>query len=1106
MMAAVRGLLPILLAIVTIVLPQALYAQRPVIRPLALPRLVANQPVQALAQDSTGMLWVGIPQGLVAYNGVDAPRLYNKADGLVEDAITALHVDKSGRLWIGHRSGAISLRERNRFKAFRPPEGVPAKQITKFISHPNGEIWFGTYGEGVYRWDGKRLHNLGISADTADAKAGASDANAADEEADALLAETGDGATVATDGLTAEADANLNVYCLAVDRKGRVWTGTDAGIIRYSPAGKDHWTSDARGMRQGLPDNLVQDIAFASDGTPWLALRDSGLCRTDLEATRFRTIKGWQYGSLSRLQATPDGILWCGTDAQGLVGYDLIRQSFQTISATEGLASNRVLALHLDAQGTLWIGTNSGATNLLGRRFAFIGKTEGLLSEHVFSVLKDRRGYYWVGTDSGLTRLSAGSNGRLQARTTLRYNGRTDEGRNAANINALAEGQDGTIWAGTFYGLYKVDPYTLQATRVPVVQPRTGVLSIATGKNGSLWLAAVGVGLVQVDNPASANPGFRVLGAAQGLKSNYLYHVLMDRSQQVWVATDGAGIARWNGRKFEHFGEAQGLPSRTVFSIKQDNEGRMYVLTADKGIFRMEKSRFTPLIGGDNSSFSLVTLVLTQNGNLVAAAEGNIRRIDPKEQLTREYGEEDGLANFIPNQNAAFRDNTGLIWIGSNRGLIMYDPASQSPRDIPPPVAITQQRIGTRDTILPALVELDSDENNLTFYFSAIELARPRKVLYQFKLVGYDADWSIPTSARFTTYQNLPPGDYDFQVRAAVNPGEWSITPASFPYVIDPPIWLTWWFLTLSALIVAGGIVVGVRARIRAVERQNRELEQKVQERTQEVVTKSQELQVAFDEIERKNSDITESILYARRIQSAILPEAERIRMTLADSFVYFRPKDIVSGDFYWYDSNPEHDLAMIAACDCTGHGVPGAFMSVISYALLNQIQHETRESHPDRILHQLDDLLRTSLKQNMHGAETKDGLDLALCVVDRKLRRVHFAGAMRPLYYIRDGEIHELKGSRFPIGGGFYADKHFTSEHIDVLDGDVFYLFSDGVVDQFGGPNGRKYTPKRLKELLRQIHTWPMEQQMEHVHAEFTAWQGSTDQLDDQLLIGFRL
>ncbi|MEO5643563.1 MAG: SpoIIE family protein phosphatase [Bacteroidia bacterium] len=270
--------------------------------------------------------------------------------------------------------------------------------------------------------------------------------------------------------------------------------------------------------------------------------------------------------------------------------------------------------------------------------------------------------------------------------------------------------------------------------------------------------------------------------------------------------------------------------------------------------------------------------------------------------------------------------------------------------------------------------------------------------------------------------------------------------------------------------------------------------------------------QLANDKLERQNAEITiqkksitDSINYAKRIQDSILPPESQIKRVLPNSFILYEPKDVVSGDFYWLDIRD--NLSIFAAVDCTGHGVPGALMSVVGFNLLNQAVNEMGLTKPSEIIHHLDYGVNKLLRQSDGGETVKDGMDLALCTYDASTKKLQFAGAFNPAYIISKGEFIQLRPDKFPIG--INADgvtDTYTNHEFQLTKGDMVYLFTDGYADQFGGPIGKKYKYTRFRDCLLKIHSLSCKEQMQILKKELVDWKGGLEQVDDILVIGLRV
>jgi PAS domain S-box-containing protein len=257
-------------------------------------------------------------------------------------------------------------------------------------------------------------------------------------------------------------------------------------------------------------------------------------------------------------------------------------------------------------------------------------------------------------------------------------------------------------------------------------------------------------------------------------------------------------------------------------------------------------------------------------------------------------------------------------------------------------------------------------------------------------------------------------------------------------------------------------------------------------------------------EIQNKNKKINDSINYAKRIQNAILPNTRLISKALPDSFILYKPRDVVSGDFPWFVQIKNE--IFIAAVDCTGHGVPGALLSLIGYFLLNDIVRSRKVTEPGKILDLLDEGVTQTLRQDQDDSATKDGMDIALCRINADTGEVEYAGAHRPLYFMKGGVMDEIKGNKFPIGGGIFKNQtNFTTHRLQLNVGDSIYFSSDGFPDQFGGPEVRKFGPKKTREIVEKVHQMPMQEAALVFDREWESWKGDHKQTDDVLLIGIK-
>lgn len=258
-----------------------------------------------------------------------------------------------------------------------------------------------------------------------------------------------------------------------------------------------------------------------------------------------------------------------------------------------------------------------------------------------------------------------------------------------------------------------------------------------------------------------------------------------------------------------------------------------------------------------------------------------------------------------------------------------------------------------------------------------------------------------------------------------------------------------------------------------------------------------------LEESEKQKKELTDSIKYASYIQSALLPSKDTFDRLIPENFILFKPRDVVSGDFYWISKFKNN--VIVAAADCTGHGVPGAFMSMLGISFLNQIVSKGCFFSASSILNQLREMVMKSLHQTGERKEQKDGMDISLCLLDFQKNQLQYAGANNPIYLIRKGNFIEIKGDRMPIGINIVEERSFTNHIIELEENDMMYLITDGYPDQFGGLNERKLKYKPFKEILLHIHNMQMHEQVIVLEEELRKWMGNINQIDDILIIGFR-
>ncbi len=395
----------------------------------------------------------------------------------------------------------------------------------------------------------------------------------------------------------------------------------------------------------------------------------------------------------------------------------------------------------------------------------------------------------------------------------------------------------------------------------------------------------------------------------------------------------------------------------------------------------------------------------------------------------------------------------------------------------------------------PSALKIDSNEKLLRIAVSAPYFLKNNSTLFNFRIEGRMENWSKWSTNSVLEFY-LEPGEYLISIRAKNVLDEISEA-VTILFKVKPPFYQRSWFYILLIPIVLGLFYLVFLGREMKLKKDKQILEQKVQQRTEEIVRQKQIIEV-------QNDDITSSITYASRIQNAILPSKSIFEKVFSEYFIFHNPRDIVSGDFYYINEVKEN--VIFAAADCTGHGVPGAFMSMLGNSFLNEITKDPKSSlKSGDILAALRDKITGALSQSGENIEARDGMDIALCVYNNKKKTIEYSGAYNSIYLVRDNELIEYKADRMPIG--YYpVKKQFETQSIKVQSKDVLYLFSDGFPDQFGGPNSKKFTTKRFKQILLEKSASPFPNQHENLQKVLKEWKTVSEQVDDILVLGIRL
>jgi len=644
-----------------------------------------------------------------------------------------------------------------------------------------------------------------------------------------------------------------------------------------------------------------------------------------------------------------------------------------------------------------------------------------------------------------------------------------------------------------------------------------------------------------------------------GILGNIALSMKQDEKDKniIWFATD-MGLAKLNRttNKFEYYTIEDGLPNENIYCILQANNGDLW-LSTNKGLSRFDYithkfENFDKSDGLQEDEFNFGASFKAKDGKLYFGGISGVNAFYPDQLKKDTIPPETVIIKF-----KIFNKEVEVLPISKIELLDKFKNSDiiRDGKDFYLPQTITY----TNE------ITLSYKEKVISFEFAALHYTAPEKNTYKYMLENFDKDWNYVNNLRFATYTNLPAGEYIFKVTSANTDGVWNEKYTQIRLIITPPYWERWWFRISVILLIISITFVYIKIREKNLILQKQLLEQKVKQRTAEIQQQNEEITAQRDEIEEQKNDIdekakileqannllteknmeinlqkeeiqtqrdqleiqnefvtnqrdkityqkkqiTDSINYASNIQQAVLPKHNLFKSYFNDFFILFKPRDIVSGDFYWF--KVVNNITVFAVADCTGHGVPGAFLSMLGITLLNELSQRKDITTAAAMLEELRQEIKNSLQQTGESYEAKDGMDISLCAIDNNTLTLQFAGANNSIYLVRKNQEDEtfeltfLKADRQPIGI-YIKERDFNNQIIQLQKADRLYLMSDGYSDQFGGANHRKFFSANLKELILSVQTNNMENQKLIIEKIFNNWKGTLEQVDDVLVLGVEI
>lgn len=1004
-----------------------------------------------IEQDKNGFIWLGTGEGLCRFNGLEFTSS-SEFDSLPVDVVSASFTDSLGILWYGFNNGEVWSYDGNYFEKHTVFDEV-SSAITSFSQSNEDGLIIASQNRGLFTFN----------------ESGQAVAYSPSCEGFLISAIHIDG-----NQLLAGTQEGLQIFDLSED--------DDEDPITFNE----------------LSYSKVQVIKNAAiKRAYWIGTEDAGLWYLDM---RSDSAQIWQVGKDSRfeyenvqdIEYDADSNLWVCTFTSGLLklqfsGEEPHMNSWVQFDESSNITTDFLKCVFYDREGNSWFGTyGEGFLLQSNQAFEFYNYADTWLGNNISAVAVGE-GLTWLGGETGLMEIDRNSN-------THRFIGR-ESGLPEDRVTSLFYQEDALYIGTQSSGVFK---YQTNTGKVRLVFRSDNSISNSvnhiTGDADNIY-AATKNGIFSISKSSGEYFQYNTIN---GLPHNDIEYVLLDHENRLLFATRTDGIYEINVRgEVEEFFTV-GKYELDFNSIAEDAYHHIWVSTYGQGVFALINDSVVNLTARDGLKSNYCYGIVSADSLYIWVGHRlGLSRIDIASLSVTVFDADNGITGDC-NPNAIAVMKGEKLYFGTSEGLVTYNVSEGYRAKVAPKTNILSVNISDREYDFRKPIVLPYSAYKMRVEYIGLNYADPQSVRYRYKLEGYDLDFSQLTDSRSVVYPRLEDGNYTFRLQSIGTDGIVS-SDVTFDLRIKLPVWKTWWFITLVVVILVLAVIVIVKYRERKQKQIQEYLEQRLDERTKEVVEQKEEIEI-------KNRDITDSINYAQRIQTSILPPIKRLQQKFSGSFIFYQPRDIVSGDFYWFDSISE-DKFVIVCSDSTGHGVPGAFMSMIGTTLIKDICMRPDVNSPSEILRLLDIELRNTLNQNVDAEQSNDGMDLIVCEIDTKTYYLRYASAMRPMIVYRNGEQVYIKGSRSSVGGQYDKDeKIFKDEGVQLDKGDLIYMFSDGYPDQFGGPVGKKFKMVRLKNLIRDIHQKPMEEQYEYVKSTFNLWKEDFDQVDDVLFMGIKI
>lgn len=1017
--------------------------------------------VYTISQNSEGFLWFGTGNGLSKFNGVDFIN-YNSSDSLGGDFVTSTLITSKGE-WYGHNNGNLSFKNKDGFTKIIP-ELESKSGVSDLEEDKDGNVWFSNQSNGLLKLN-------------------------SDNEVIPIK--------------TSEESFPIFAFEFLADKE--LLVGSVNGLKHCKLTNSDELIiiSDISEIAQNRVKNIVKSrnnkgfyILSSNEEIHYLSVTKNGFVVSDISKNLSFSI-----GSVQHLFEDSHSNLWISTFGEGLHKIEKTENGYQLINTyneSNGLLTDNVKLVFEDNEANIWVSLyGKGMVRLIDPSFTFYSPDEEKYGITVSAICVDDQ-YEWLGMEKGLLRRS--KTGDRSSKFYDSYRGLPFD-----KITALYNRTPNDLWVGTAkHGVYRLnvseDKFVRQNIGSGILE---NSINSITGIDEEIWIATK-KGAYHLNLKTNISDWYTI--SKGGIPHNCVNHMLVDSQDRVWVSTLSSSIAYISDKTVTKFDLSDKKAFLDIRSITEDLDGNIWVGTKGNGVFLINNDSITNLTT-NNGLVSDYCYSLTSDSlnRMWITHRGGISRVDRNDLSIKPLKSNIGINKSAEFQiNSSFTDSENKLWFGMNQGILRFDPLLEQHSNLAPTLKINSVHINDEEISFNKRIVLSPGRYKITIKYIGINFKEPNLVKYRHIYEGYDDTWTNFSPENEITYHGVSDGNFNFILEAMS--GDGIITPqaVSIKFYVKTPFWKQAWFYILIFVLSIISIIVYIKQREQKLKKENRVLEEKVNQRTVEIVKQKEEIEKQRDLIKSKNKDITDSIKYASKIQAAVVPPVKYLEEVLTDSFIINKPKDIVSGDFYWLTQI--ENKTIIAMADCTGHGVPGAFMSMLGVTFLNEIVNHKKIIDPKEVLNVLRKNIIVSLRQSDEEATPSDGMDISLVVIDNENNELTFSGAFNPVLIVRDSKIITLKADRMPIGIYHRKNMDFSSHKMSITPGDMIYLYTDGYPDQFGGEQDRKFTTRKFKNILLDINQKPMMVQKTILENTMENWMNGTEQIDDITVLGVRI